>query len=320
MRPDYLVGAGAGLVAALLFGSAAAAPPLAGILFYLAPLPLCLAGLGWGTTAAVMAASVATFLLGMIIGPVAGLVFALALGAPIAALCHLLLLSRRAPIPAGPGEAPIEWYPPGRLVGWAALMAGGLALLMVAALGFDAQSFRNAIATFLHSHAMKQFDPDGSLLTNANIAKLSEVLARALPAAFAAIWLSISLFNLWIAGLIARASGRVLRPWPHLAELELPNGFFLAFVAALACSFLPGTLGLIATGFAGALFLGFMLQGLAVVHAATRGMPFRGPLLVSIYIGIALLGWVAIIVAIVGLAEPLLNLRGRAAKTPPPNH
>ena len=56
MATLFLIGAGAGLVSAALFASAATATALAGVLFYLAPLPICLAGLGWGWMAAAIAA------------------------------------------------------------------------------------------------------------------------------------------------------------------------------------------------------------------------------------------------------------------------
>jgi hypothetical protein len=76
---------------------------------------------------------------------------------------------------------------------------------------------------------------------------------------------------------------------------------------------LPGLAGLLATGLAGALLFAYVLQGLAVLHAFTRGMAFRGLLLTAIYIGILLLAWVAIAIAILGLSEPILRLRDRAA-------
>jgi hypothetical protein len=43
-------------------------------------------------------------------------------------------------------------------------------------------------------------------------------------------------------------------------------------------------------------------------------MQFRGVLLAAVYLAILLLGWVAIVVAIIGLAEPSLGLRQRAAR------
>jgi hypothetical protein len=124
-----------------------------------------------------------------------------------------------------------------------------------------------------------------------------------------------------MAGLIVDASGRALRPWPDLHSLELPNTFLLIFAGALAASFLPGLPGLLATGLAGALLFAYVLQGLAVIHVYSQGVPFRGLLLATVYLGILLLGWVAIVVAIIGLAEPLLGLRQRARSGGrPPNN
>jgi uncharacterized protein YybS (DUF2232 family) len=74
---------------------------------------------------------------------------------------------------------------------------------------------------------------------------------------------------------------------------------------------LPGLPGLVATGFAGALLFAFVLQGLAVIHVYSRGVPLRALLLAAVYLGILLLGWVAIVVAIVGLGEPVFRLRER---------
>ena len=56
MPVALFIGAGSGLISAALFASAATATALAGVLFYLAPLPLFLAGLGWGARAAGVAA------------------------------------------------------------------------------------------------------------------------------------------------------------------------------------------------------------------------------------------------------------------------
>jgi len=137
---------------------------------------------------------------------------------------------------------------------------------------------------------------------------------EALPAAFAVLWLTVMLFNLWLAGYIAAASGRPLRPWPDLHGLEVPNVFVAVFAGALVASFVPGIIGLIATGFAGAMLFAYVLQGLAVIHVYSRGVPFRPLLLAVVYLGILLLGWLAIIVAILGLAEPLLGLRARSAR------
>jgi hypothetical protein len=307
MARFLLLGAGAGLVSAALFASAATATALAGILFYLAPLPICLAGLGWGWTTAAVAAVAGTLVVGGVLGLPAGAIFAGAIALPVALLCYLALLSRQGQTPGA-----LEWYPIGRLVGWAAIIAGALAGIMVLMLGYDADTYRESIKELLQHSALKDLDRDGTVINDSTIGGLSSVLARTLPAAFAIVWQSIALFNLWLAGVIVEASGRALRPWPKLDAIELPNVFFLAFTASLLASFLPGIAGLVATGLAGALLFAYVLQGLAVLHAFSRGMPFRGLMLAAVYIGILLLGWVAIAIAILGLSEPMLRLRDRA--------
>ena len=313
MPTPLFIGVGSGLIAAVLFASAATATALAGVLFYLAPLPLCLAGLGWGTVTGLISALTATVVVALGLGPAAAAIFALSIAAPIAFLTHLALLSR--PLPAAEGEpnAALEWYPPGRLVGWAALIAGLLAAMLVLVLGYDQDSYRESIREILSHSALKDLDTDGTFFTEENMAKISGLIARALPAAFAIVWLTVALFNLWIAGRIVEASGRALRPWPDLHALELPNAFVLLFAGALAASFLPGLAGLLATGLAGALLFAYTLQGLAVIHVYSRGIPLRGLLLATIYLAILFLGWVVIVVAIVGLAEPSLGLRRRVA-------
>jgi hypothetical protein len=315
-----IIGAGSGLISAALFASAATATALAGVLFYLAPLPLCLAGLGWGGMAALFAALTGTVVIGIGLGPATATVFAAAIAAPATLLIHLALLSRPVMTAEGATLDALEWYPPGRLLGWAALIAGGLAGIFVLLLGYDQESYRDSIREILDHSALKEIDRDGTLFTEETIANLSSVLARALPAAFSVIWLTIMLFNLWMAGLIVDASGRSLRPWPDLHGLELPNALVLVFAGALAASFLPGMAGLLATGLAGALLFAYVLQGLAVVHVYSQGVPLRPLLLAGVYLGILLLGWVALLIAIIGLAEPLLGLRRRGGGGTPPRN
>ncbi|HXG79112.1 MAG TPA: DUF2232 domain-containing protein [Methyloceanibacter sp.] len=311
MQRPLIIGAGAGLVSATLFASAATATALAGFLFYLSPLPLCLAGLGWGSKSSLVAALAGMAVIAAGLSPGIAVTFAIAIAAPTAFFTHLLLLSR--PAATAEGTRAVEWYPISRFVTWAALIAGLLAAVFVLVLGYDQESYRESLRQMIEHSALKEFDRDGTLLTEENVANLANMLARALPAAFAIAWLSMMLFNLWIAGLIVDASGRALRPWPDLHALDLPNALVVLFAVALAASFLPGLPGLMATGFAGALLFAYVLQGLAVIHVYSQGMPMRGLLLATVYLGILLLGWVALLVAILGLAEPLLGLRQRTS-------
>jgi Predicted membrane protein (DUF2232) len=311
MPTHLLIGAGAGLVSAALFASAAVSAALASFLLYLSPLPLCLAGLGWGRSAVLFAGLTATVVMALALGPAAALAYAVTIAAPMAFLIHLLLQSRPAAEPQG-GTTAVEWYPAGRLVGAAGLIAGALAAMMVLLLGPDADSYHASIDEML-PHILKALDPDDSVVTPEMAENLKTVLAKALPAAFAILWLTIALFNLWLAGYIVDASGRALRPWPDLHGLEVPNIFVAVFAGALVASFVPGVIGLMATGLAAAMLFAYVLQGLAVIHVYSRGVPFRPLLLAVVYLGILFLGWLAILVAILGLGEPLFGLRARSA-------
>ncbi len=316
-----IIGAGAGLVSAALFASAAVSPQLAIILFYLAPLPLCLAGLGWGRSAAYVASLASTLVIALSLGPIVAMLFAVVFAAPIAFLVHLTLLSRAPADPqGGTGAASVDWYPPGRLVGWTAVIAGALAALVILIAGYDQEAYRQSITDFLSSPALKELDPDGTLFTPETIKNLTVLIAKALPGMIAMSWLTIVLFNLWLAGVIVNASGRALRPWPKLQDLELPPMFVAVFAGAIVVSFIPGLIGLLATGLAGAMLLAYVLQGLAVIHTFSRTVPFRGLLLTAVYLGIFLLGWVAILVAILGLGEPLFGLRARGPQSGQPPH
>src|SRR6476660_3490217 len=107
MATLFLIGAGAGFVSAALFASAATAAALGGVLFYLAPLTICLAGLGWGWMAAAVAALAGAVAACSALGLAVGAIFAGAIAMPMAALCYLTLLSRAAPGPQGEASGAI---------------------------------------------------------------------------------------------------------------------------------------------------------------------------------------------------------------------
>lgn len=323
MASPLLIGLGAGLVSAVLFASAATGSLLAMMLFYLAPLPSFLAGLGWGWASAGLAALSGTVVAGAALGFKAALSYLFGMGLPVVVLCYLALLAREVPQPAPAGvtggRTDLEWYPPGRLVSWASVMAGTLAAASVPMLGMDVDSYRAAIHDVLSSSILRRFG--GSELDEHSINNLVEVLARALPAASAMIWLGVAVFNMWAAGRIVDYSGRSLRPWPDITALAYPAALAFALVAALALSFVPGLIGIMATGFAGAFLLAYTLLGLAIVHVLTRNSPLRVILLASVYLSLFLFGWVALLLAILGVGEPIFKLRERVGnKTPPHIH
>src|SRR5690606_41528247 len=99
MTNHLLIGAGSGLVTALLYSSVMTLSPLSMMLFYLAPLPLFIAGLGWGAYAAAVGALAGTLAISVVLGLITGLRIPVSEALPPVALSYLALLSR--PLPAG---------------------------------------------------------------------------------------------------------------------------------------------------------------------------------------------------------------------------
>ncbi len=327
MNSPVLIGIGAGLVSAVLFASTMTGSVLAMALFYITALPGFLAGLGWGAQAGFIAALTGAGLTSILLAPLAGLGYFLTLGFPIAILCYLTLLARPAEEAEGAGNVTsgaMEWYPPGRIVAWTALMAGCVAALSVPLFGMDVETYRANLQEILDKTFLNQLPEDMPKgLDKEKMAPVIELLIRALPAASAIVWFGVMLLNMWSAARIADVSGRFIRPWPDLTMMNYPGGLALGFIASLLGTFAPGIPGIIATGFAGAFLVAYVLLGLVVLHVMARKAPLSFIFLGLLYLGIFLFRWVALVVAIVGIGEPIFKLRERALSTgttPPPDN
>lgn len=321
MNLGLLIGALAGSVSALLFASASAGT-LIGVLVLtlLSPLPVAIAGLGWGWRAAAIAAATAVLLLALLANGRAALVHALALGIPTAVLSHFLLLARPV-APAAAGAPPqLEWYPIGRIVAWAALIAGVLGALALLTTASDVDTLRTSLRQTLDRFVKIGGTLPGGYdrpLGEKEVAALTELMVVTFAGAIATLWIAIAILNLWIAGHVTRLSGQLKRPWPDLSMMVLPRELPLALAAAIALTFLPGMLGLAASGFVSALIVAYMLAGLAILHYLTRGMGARPAILIAVYGALMILNpFSGLLLAIAGIAEPVSPLRRVFPNTP----
>jgi hypothetical protein len=314
-RQSFLVGLGAGLLAALVFASATTGPlVMRFILFLLTPLPLFLAGLGWGWIATVVASVAATalvFAVGGVIGPAT--VFAASQALPATLLVYLTTLHR----PTADGT---EWYPVGRIVIAAALCAGALASLWLFILGGDIETLKSALKSVIENALKNDLPqmPGGQSFTDADLDAATEVTMTLFPAASALTSMGGLLFGLWLAGRVLHAGSHLIRPWPDLAATVYPAGTPLALGVAAAATFLQGTPGLVAAGFTGAFFLAYVLLGLAIIHYVTRRYSWR-PFALWLLYGVLLLmnAGISLILALLGLAESFYPIR-RSADPPAP--
>jgi hypothetical protein len=313
MSYRLLIGLGAGLVSAVVFASATTGPVLIRmVLFLLTPLALFLAGLGLGPLAAAAGGLAGTVLV-LVAGSLAGaLVFAAAQAIPVAILTYLASLNRQT------SDGVVEWYPAGRLIIVAAILAGLFSTLTLFLLGGDVETLRTALRDMLQTFVSSELPkmPDAPTLGPAEIDEATAIALALLPAASAISTMGSLLFNLWLAGRITMASGRLRRPWPDLAAIVYPPVTPLLLAVATGAGFLAGLPGLIAAGFAGPLFLAYVLLGLAVVHFMTRGRSWRPFALWGLYASLFIMNTIAsLAIALLGLAEAIWPMR---KITPPP--
>ncbi len=321
MQKAIFLGIAAGCAAAVVFLSATTGPLLARIILYLVtPLPLFLVGLAHGWTASAIGGLAGSFAIALVIGPAVGGVFAASEAVPVAVLTYLALLSRPA-VAAGPDVDPatgIEWYPVGRLVIWAAIISSAMSVAAMLLLGPDLDTLKVAIRKFIDEVLRAQIEAMGAgkPLEEEDLTRLADLGLYLLPALTALSWMLTVLFNLWLAGRLAAYSGGLSRPWPDIASMSFPRWAPLALAGSTAATFLPGYPALAASAVSGALYLAYVLLGLAVVHYITRGQPWRPMALWALYAVLLVLNTgVSVIVAIVGLADSFIPIR--RARPPP---
>jgi hypothetical protein len=323
MMQIVLIGIGAGVAAALLFASLTTGSLLSVALFYLSPLPIMIAAIGWSHWAALIGAFTAALALTAMFGSLFFTGFLATAGLPAWWLGYLAMLARPAPAGGNGGEPSLEWYPPGRLVMWAAIVS---ALVVVAAIlysGTDAETFRAQMHKALEAlFRVESGDGAGRPLGVPGISdtqRLIDFLVAALPPAAAVLATITNVVNLWLAGRIVQFSSRLKRPWPELAGMRLPRGLAAALVLAAALTFVGGLTGIMAGVVVAALVVAFGVLGFAVLHAITQGIGSRAFLLGGVYAAVLAFGWPLLVLCLLGLIESIVNLRARVAhmRVPP---
>lgn len=322
MAQVLLIGLGAGAASALLFASIVSGNVLSVLLFYLSALPLMLAAIAWSHTAGLLAVVFGTLSLAAALNFWIAFVYLAAVAVPAYVLAYMSMLGREA-APATAGAAPeMEWYPVGRLVLWAALIAFALAAAVVLQFGTNFESYQTAIrSTFervLKMQARIPADQPLKLPGVQNPEQFLNALVAVMPPAAAVLSMLTSIINLWLAGRVARTSGRLRRPWPDLTAVSLPLPAAILLGAALAISFLTGMPGFLAAIAVAVLLVAYAVVGFSVLHAITRGVGARTWILAGTWIAVILFGWPLLIIALLGIADSIFDLRGKAAARKPP--
>lgn len=318
MASAYLIALGAGLVSGVLFASLIPHTLMALVLFYLAPLPIFLAALGWGPSAGLLAVLTGVLTALAATGGAPGAAYAVFVALPAFALCWLALRCRESPPGAREafsGRPAIEWYPVGRLFAWTALLGGTLAALAIPLASGSLENYEGAVKPLFSQVFVRELDSgETGGLTREQVEAIATFFARrVVPAMLAALWVGAMMFNFWAAIRVTAVSGLLIRPEPDYAAMEFPRVMLTGAAVALAVSFTHGFPGVMADAFLGAFAFAYLILGLVVIKAITAGAGAAQPVLLGLlYISVFVLGWPALFVIPIGAAESFLKLRARA--------
>lgn len=301
---NILVGLGAGLAAALLFAGLVRGTTLALPLFLLSPLPIAIAGLGFGTISGAIGAVFAATLIGAVFVPLSGLFHFLGFGAPVAWAAHLIGLARSNP--GAPEER--EWFPLDRVLFRLTIAAAVAVTLIGMVFGYDPKSWTDIVLT--GADAMFA-DAGADAPSRADFEPIVSMVVSLMPITSAMLILAVAVFNSWLGARIARLSGQMQRPWTPVWTVSLPKMAAIVLGLALLAWFLPGPPGYIGGTFLGAMACAFAMTGFGLLHFSLVGKASRGAVLFGTYLATLLFTVPIVVAAIGGIADTLLGIRSR---------
>ncbi|GGJ23117.1 YybS family protein [Neoroseomonas lacus] len=267
-NPRWLAGTAAGLTAAILSLWAMRGLPLGFAAFWLTPLPLFAAGLGFGPASMAWAAGLAAVIHVAVSGMLPMAVFLVGFAVPAVLIVTL-----------GFRQGRIDTALPLALLGiWPAIviMAAGLAFAGIPG-GLEG-AIRAAVVQGLHRMGTS---PD-----QVPVQELVQVMAAAIG-----FWMAISLS---VNGAAAQSAlvrmGLALAPTPRWSAVRLP-GWYPALTGAGAAAWLVfgGEGDVVALSVMMVLLLPVFLQGIAAIHRRSAGRPGRHFMLGIFYAGLVIL-------------------------------
>src|SRR5271166_4544385 len=295
----FVVAIGAGCAAALLFAVSAETSPLA----------------------MALAAATSVIALGLLAEPLSALLFAASVAVPAWAVAAF------AAAPIG------RYFPPWRSGAGARASVGSIVVLAAAIGMLGAAGVLTAVIMIYGGYgegAKKVAAAVAALAADAfeggadseAAREFADGLVRFGPAAIAASTLLMLCVNLYAAARSTQLSHRLTRAWPDLpTSLSLPWALGVLMIACAAGAYaLPAPASQYASVVAGGLGGAFVLQGLAVVHALSRGVGVLRPLMLFLLYVCCMVRaqYTLPVVAALGLIDAFVRLRTRPAFLPTP--
>ena len=342
--PGIIAGLGAGSAAALLSLLVAQKTAFAMVMGFLAPLPLMIAAMGFGPIAGGIAVSVGALAVGVFDSRTGGLalvapdhlgaglldaiVFIVTLGLPSWLMARLAVSPIRVPKavqsvvdPQRPEELLLGRLLTVAMAFGAISVALGFAIAIIKLGSF--QAFMDDSVRMAKPFAERLLASNRPLPKDFTAQQVAVGVTWALTPLFAGVAVLLFVVNLWFAARIAQMSGLLTGYWPDISRYtRVQRPLALVFAMSLGLSLAGGIVGMASLVVCGALLMGFVLQGLAVTHAVTRGKTYRRPLLIIVYLSMLLLmPWLLAFYGLIGLLDAAFAFRDRekpAPQTPGP--
>ena len=305
MPRRLIIGAGGGLLAAMLYKAELSGFAGGMILAYIASLPLFVVGLSIGLLPAVMAGGVGAAVATIGDGWMAGVMFSCLFFAPTLVVVWQALDDGLVGRKAGPARVgmTILWLTG---LGFAVLFAAWLSCLKSPG-GLPAISAR--VLSVLLAAAPIGY-PAGDLAMRGVV----RVLALLLPGILVLSWLFMIVVNGALAQGVLVRFRRNIRPAPALSSLALPSWVVIALAGVTGAAVLGrGSLAFLGVNGLVVLILPFFFAGLAVLHAATQRSRLKMALRVAFYVVMLLSGWPVLLLTVVGVADQWLGMRQKLA-------
>ncbi len=309
---------GAGLASALLFFIPVKGTTIAMALALLGPLPVMIAGLGFGPRIGFAATAAGTLAISLAIAPLLGAFFAASLGLPAFWLARLAAQTIE---PTDLDTPAPSAYSSGKLLAWIAILSAASAMLPALVLAFRFASIDEGVAEtarLLAPVMRRLLGGEANIPYQMSAPEFARVIVLAMPALIAA-WSVFTLsLNLWLAGRIARISGLEAPRKDDLPfALRLPRDALLVLFASIAACALGETPRFIASPLTAALLMAYALHGLAVVHGFLRANPLRSALLFGIYALIFMTAWPLLLAMAIGIFDSLIPVKRLPAPQAP---
>lgn len=311
---------GAGLASALLFFIPAKGTTAAMLLAFVGPLPIMIAGLGFGARIGISAAIVGTLAIALALHPLLSLFFAASLGLPAFWLARIAARTQIVTVAGSEDLVEVPAYTTGQILAWIATISALTAIVPIAVLAAREGVMAITIDELARQAApvvRRLFGGEANIPYAMSAREFARLLVMAMPALIAGWGVLTLAFNLWLAGRIARMSGLVPPRQIDLPfTLRLPGDCIWVLGAAIFATMIGETPRFIASTMVAAFLMAYALHGLAVIHGVLRVNILRAPLLFGLYALIFMTAWPLLIAVVVGLVDSLTPIRRHPM--PPP--